>query len=34
MTIMDYKIDFNEPISQMIDRLKQEHKDFELSLER
>jgi hypothetical protein len=26
---MDYNINFNEPIPQMIERLKQEHVDFE-----
>ena len=26
---MDYRINFNEPIPQMIERLKQEHVDFE-----
>jgi hypothetical protein len=29
ITIMDYRINFDEPISQMIQRLKQEHVDFE-----
>jgi len=29
---MDYKIDFNESIPQMINRLKQEHVDFGLTL--
>ena len=31
---MDYKINFDEPIPQMIERLKQEHKDFESTLEK
>ncbi len=31
---MDYKINFDEPIPQMIERLKQEHIDFELTLEK
>ncbi len=30
---MDYKINFNEPIPQMIERLKLEHIDFESTLE-
>ena len=29
---MNYKIDFNEPIPQMINRLKQEHVEFGLTL--
>jgi NADH dehydrogenase/NADH:ubiquinone oxidoreductase subunit G len=29
---MDYKINFDEPIPQMIERLKQEHIDFESTL--
>ncbi|MDN5847247.1 MAG: hypothetical protein L0H53_13350 [Candidatus Nitrosocosmicus sp.] len=29
---MDYKIDFNESIPDMISRLKQEHVEFELTL--
>ncbi|WP_458720436.1 hypothetical protein [Candidatus Nitrosocosmicus sp. R] len=29
---MNYKIDFNEPIPQMINRLKQEHVEFGLAL--
>ena len=28
---MNYKINFNEPIPQLIDRLKQEHDNFENS---
>jgi len=28
---MNYKINFNEPIPQLIDRLKQEHDNFEVS---
>ncbi len=31
---MDYKIDFNESIPQMITRLKQEHVEFELTLKK
>ncbi len=31
---MNYKINFNEPIPQMVDRLKQEHASFELTLEK
>ena len=31
---MDYKINFDEPIPQMIERLKQEHIDFESTLEK
>jgi hypothetical protein len=30
---LDYKINFSEPIPQMIDRLKREHHNFELNLE-
>ena len=29
---MDYKVDFSEPIPKMIERLKQEHRDFESRL--
>jgi NADH dehydrogenase/NADH:ubiquinone oxidoreductase subunit G len=32
ITIMDYRINFDEPIPQMIERLKQEHIDFESTL--
>jgi hemerythrin-like domain-containing protein len=31
---MNYKINFNEPIPQMIERLKQEHENFEISFEK
>lgn len=31
---MDYKINFNEPIPEMITRLKQEHVEFELTLKK
>ncbi|HXT84214.1 MAG TPA: hemerythrin domain-containing protein [Verrucomicrobiae bacterium] len=31
---MDYRINFNEPIPQMIERLKQEHVDFESAFKR
>ena len=31
---MDYKINFNEPIPQMIDRLLQEHDNFKVSFEK
>ena len=31
---MDSKINFDEPIPQMIERLKQEHIDFESTLEK
>jgi archaellum biogenesis ATPase FlaH len=31
---MDYRINFNEPIPQMIERLKQEHLDFESTFKR
>jgi hemerythrin superfamily protein len=31
---MDYKINFDEPIPQMIERLKREHIDFESTLEK
>ncbi len=31
---MSYKINFNEPIPQMIERLKQEHENFEISFEK
>ncbi|MER5174481.1 MAG: hypothetical protein ABJB76_00920, partial [Candidatus Nitrosocosmicus sp.] len=31
---MNYKINFNEPIPQMIDRLKQEHNNFEITFEK
>lgn len=31
---MNYKINFNEPIPQMIDRLKQEHDNLKVSFER
>ncbi len=31
---MDYKINFNEPIPQMIERLKQEHLNFELTFKK
>ncbi len=31
---MDYKINFNETIPQMIDRLKREHIDFEFTLKK
>ncbi len=31
---MDYKINFNEPIPQMIERLKQEHDNFEISFKK
>jgi hemerythrin-like domain-containing protein len=30
---MDYKINFSEPIPQMVDRLKREHVDFGLNLD-
>ncbi|MFZ0511905.1 MAG: hemerythrin domain-containing protein [Candidatus Nitrosopolaris sp.] len=29
---MDYKVDFSEPIPNMIERLKREHRDFESRL--
>ena len=28
---MNYKINFDEPIPHLIERLKQEHTDFEIS---
>ncbi len=31
---MDFKINFSEPIPQMIDRLKQEHNTFESTLQK
>jgi hypothetical protein len=31
---MDYRINFDEPIPQMIQRLKQEHENFEISFEK
>ncbi len=31
---MDYKINFKEPIPQMIERLKQEHIEFELTFKK
>ena len=31
---MDYKINFNESIPEMITRLKQEHVEFELTLKK
>lgn len=31
---MDYKINFHEPIPQVVERLKQEHDNFELNLEK
>jgi hemerythrin-like domain-containing protein len=31
---MNYKINFDEPIPQMIERLKQEHENFEISFEK
>ncbi len=31
---MDYRINFNEPIPQMVNRLKQEHYNFELTLQK
>src|SRR6476469_7326710 len=31
---MDYRINFNDPIPQMIERLKQEHVDFESTFKR
>jgi hypothetical protein len=33
LTNLDYKINFNEPIPKMIERLKEEHHKFESSLE-
>jgi hypothetical protein len=32
LTPPDYKINFNEPILKMIERLKNEHQQFELRL--